>query len=299
LQGTEVPASPWVAASARPWPGSVAIYTSLDGASWTFETVIERAAVMGQTLNGLPAVTPGLWDRGAALEVRLVRGALSSIDDLALFAGGNAALIGDAESGVWEVFQFQDAVLTAPDTWSLSHRLRGQRGTDGEMPGLWPAGSTVIVLDGALQQIMQSSERRGVPVEYRIGPASKPVDHWSYQQFQHTHNGIALRPYAPAHLRAKAEADGALSVSWIRRTRIDGDSWALPDVPLGEVSEAYTVRVKVGSVLRREEVVATPRWIYSAADQIADGVSAPFSIEVAQNSDLFGPGLFARIDINA
>ena len=31
------------------------------------------------------------------------------------------------------MFQFRDAALTAPDTWSLSIRLRGQRGTEAAM----------------------------------------------------------------------------------------------------------------------------------------------------------------------
>jgi len=298
LHSAEVPGSPWIAASAKPWPGSVAVYSSIDGSNWVFEDALERAAIIGQTLNDLPEAAPGLWDRGEALEVKLVHGALSSVDELSVLAGGNAALIGDAASGVWEVFQYRVASLTGPDTWALSQRLRGQRGTDGIMPSVWPAGSTVVVLDGALEQIIRSSEKRGLPLQYRVGPASKPVDHWSFQQFTHTSEGIALRPYAPAHLRTKIETGGALDVNWIRRTRIDGDSWSLAQVPLGEASEAYTVRVRVGGALRREKIVEAPNWTYSAADQTADGVTTPYSIEVAQNSDLFGPGIFTRIDIN-
>lgn len=298
LRGSELPASPWIAASARPWPGSVAVYSSIDGTRWSFETLIERAATKGHTLNDLSFATPGLWDRGPSLEVKLAHGALSSIDDLTLFAGGNAAMIGDAETGIWEVFQFRDANLIGPDTWALSHRLRGQRGTDGNMPGIWPTGSTVVVLDGAIEQIGQPAELRGIPIHYRAGPATKPVDHWSFQQFSHTNDGVALRPYAPAHLRAVAQVDGAQSVSWIRRTRIDGDNWVLATVPLGEATEAYTVRVRVGGSVRREEIVTASSWLYSAADQASDGTIAPYSIEVAQNSDLYGPGLFTRIDIN-
>ncbi len=42
-----------------------------------------------------------------------------------------------------------------------------------------------------------------------------------------------------------------------------------------------------------------PDWTYAAADQVADGVSAPFTIEVAQISDSFGPGPFESVEITA
>ena len=280
LLGDDQIAAPWVAATSSPWPGSVAVYSSIDGNNWRFEAELERSAVVGQTLSDLPEARAGLWDRGAPLQVKLASGSLASIDDLALFSGGNAALIGDGQSD-WEMFQFRDAALIGPDTWELSHRLRGQRGTDETMPGVWPAGSIVVVVDGALQQIFQASERRGVPVEYRIGPASKAVDHWSYTQLAHTMAGIALRPYAPVHLRAERAVDGAQGFSWVRRTRVEGDNWQLANVPLGEASEAYLVRVRVGATVRREETVSAPNWLYSAVDQSADGVSAPFTFEVA------------------
>jgi hypothetical protein len=31
-----------------------------------------------------------------------------------------------------------------------------------------------------------------------------------------------------------------------RKSRVDGDPWDLSDTPLGEVTEAYQVRVRVG-----------------------------------------------------
>jgi hypothetical protein len=54
-------------------------------------------------------------------------------------------------------------------------------------------------------------------------------------------------------------------VTWVRRTRIDGDSWSGADVPLGGDREAYLVRVSRGGAVLREEEVATPAWTYTAA----------------------------------
>ncbi|NNE87338.1 MAG: host specificity protein, partial [Silicimonas sp.] len=297
LTGNEISGAPWGVASADPWPGGVAVYSALDDTSWRFETVLDRKAVMGQTLTDLPRAEAGVWDRGMALEVKFLHGALSSIDEGTLFAGGNVALIGVPGGDDWEVFQFRDAELTAPGTWALSHRLRGQRGTDGVMPLAWPAGATVIVFDAALSQIDMSPELFGLPRKYRIGPANKAVDHASFIEFEKTITGAALRPYQPAHLRAVSEG-GDIAFHWTRRTRTSGDAWGAGDVPLGETSEAYLLRVTSGGVVRREISLSAPNWTYSSADQAADGVSAPFDVEVAQVSDLFGPGIFVRIVIN-
>ena len=299
LRGDEDPASPWIAASSEPWPGEVAVYTSLDGESWRFDSLLSRRAVMGTTLTDLDPATPGLWDRGPGLEVRLVSGALASLDDAAVFAGGNVAAIGAPGGGAHEVFQFRDAGLISPDVWSLSMRLRGQRGTEAAMQPGWSAGSTLVVLDAAVRQISAPSELRDVPRWYRVGPASRAVDHSSYVSFQHAATAVGLRPYSPVRLRAESDGAGGHVATWLRRTRIDGDNWGLPDVPLGETYEAYRVRVISGGITLREETVHSQSWTYDAASRLADGSPATFDIEVAQISDLFGPGDTARIVINA
>ena len=143
------------------------------------------------------------------------------------------------------------------------------------------------------------AQLRDVPRWYRVGPASKAVDHSSYVAFQHAATAVGLRPYAPVHLRAAPDGAGGVTARWIRRTRLDGDNWALPDVPLGETYEAYRVRVLQGAEVLRETTVSTETWTYDAAAMAADGAPASFDIEVAQISDLYGPGDTTRIAINA
>ncbi len=290
--------APWVAATAEPWPGPVAVYSSSDGASWRFDAEISRRAVIGLSLNQLEAAVPGLWDRGPALSVRFAYGALASLDEATTFAGGNVAVIHDVASGQSEVFQFREADLVGPDTWSLSMRLRGQLGTDAIMPEAWPEGSTVLVLAQALLQLPYTAGLLETPRIYRIGPASRPVDHGSYVELTHQASGLSLRPYRPTHLRARRLLGGALDVSWIRRTRIDGDGWSLGEVPLGETYEGYRIRVLSDGTLRREVTVTGPNWNYAVSDQAADAVGSSFMIEVAQISDRVGPGYYTRIDIN-
>ena len=76
---------------------------------------------------------------------------------------------------------------------------------------------------------------------------------------------------------------------------MDGDSWQSAEVPLGEASEVYRVRIMKNASVVRETVVTQQNWIYSQMDQAADGVAGQFEIEVAQVSETWGPGLFSRI----
>ena len=78
-----------------------------------------------------------------------------------------------------------------------------------------------------------------------------------------------------------------------------GDNWDMADVPLGESNEAYRIRVRKDGAILREETVSEPSWDYSAGLRASDGVTVPFTVEIAQISDLYGPGNEARISINA
>ena len=297
MTGEEVPHAPHIAVTATPWPGSVAVYSSAADSGYQLNRTVTGSSVIGITQGTLASAPPGLWDRGPALRVKLYSGALSSADTLDVLNGANAAAIGDGSSDGWEVFQFAEATLVGPDTYDLSLRLRGQLGSDAVTPGAWPAGSLFVLLDGAPQQITLAASARDLARHYRVGPAGRGYDDPSFVHLTEAFKGIGLRPYSPCHLRAE-RVGGDLALSWVRRTRVDGDSWSSAEVPLGEESESYLLRVRgSGEALLREESVSTPGWSYDAAAQVADGVALPFAVEVAQMSDRFGPGPFARIEI--
>jgi len=104
-----------------------------------------------------------------------------------------------------------------------------------------------------------------------------------------------VRPYSVAHLRAVQ--DGAVTLDWVRRTRIDGDGWDGIDVPLGEEAERYVLSVRQGGTLLRQEVLSSPGWVYGPAQQAADGATGAVEIAVAQVSDRFGPGPERRVTV--
>ncbi len=290
LAGTEVPHAPYFAATGVPWPGSVALYSAAQDNDYAVNTVVGRPAVIGVTQTPLLRASPGLWDRGAALRVKLVRGALSGVSPDDLLAGKNAAVIGDGTPDGWEVFQFGDATLVALDTYDLSFRLRGQAGSDGIAPDDWPVGSLFVLLNGTPVQIALDAAARDVERHYRYGPAARPIDDPAYRYVAAAFKGNGLRPYAVSHLRSLVGAGGDVDVSWIRRTRIDGDNWVGVEVPLGEESESYLVTVIANGMVKRQAQVGAPVWTYTTAQQAADGIGGAYRIEVAQISARYGTG---------
>ena len=290
LRGDEVAHAPYLAVTAQPWPGTVAAYMSLEEeGGFDLNLLLPRKAVIGRTLNALPRARTGVIDRAAPLRVRFKGDALRSVTQKALLSGANALAIGDGSVGNWEVLQFRKTEPIGNGVWEISERLRGQAGTDGIMPPTWPEGSVVVLMDGAPRQVSLPPSARGQERFWRIGPASRAPDDSSYRLRMTETKGAGLRPYAPCHLRAAGRR-----LSWIRRTRIDGDAWDGTDVPLGEDREAYRLRItKDGSVIHQIDLdraeYLVPEAVWAEA-----GHAGEFSVSVAQLSDLYGSGPYLR-----
>ena len=297
LSGAESPHAPVVAVSATPWPGAVAVYSASEDHDYSLNGFVERPSVLGVTQSDLVAFDPSQWWDGEGVLVRLQSGALSSKTKAQVLNGANVAAIGDGSSDNWEIIQFTNADLVGPSTYNLTGLLRGQAGTDGIMPPVWPENSRFVLLDGAAQEVALDVSQRDLERHYRIGLATKPYEDQSFRHFEEAFSGIGLRPYAPAHICVRRGVDG-WDVSWIRRTRIDGDSWSSVEVPLGEDVEVYILKVVKDGVTLRDVTTTSPNWIYSDAMAGPDGAIAPFEIFAAQISNSFGPGPFARKIIN-
>lgn len=298
LTGTEVPHAPHLAVVADPWPGTVALWSSSEDAGYEINRLVAAPAILGVSESELMDHSPTHWDRGAPLRVKIAGGELASASELAVLNGANAMAIGDGSSATWEVFQFANAQLVAPDTYELSARLRGQLGTDGTMPSSWPVGSMVVLLDLALVQVDLALSSRGLSRFYRVGLASRGYDDVNVLARSEAFEGIGLRPYPVAHLRYE-DLSGDARFTWKRRTRVDGDSWQSVEVPLGEDAEIYHLRVIQGTIIVAEYSVTQPQFTYTAAMRASDGVSGAFGITVAQVSARFGPGPFRRVDVPA
>lgn len=295
LTGTEVVHAPHIAVARSPWSGPVAVFSAANDFGYALNLQVQRPATMGETLDPLPAARAGAWCR-TTVRVRVVSGVLRSSGESDVLNGANAAAVRHG-AGDWEVFQFAHATLVGPGEYALAGLLRGQAGTDGVMSKIMPAGADFVLLDGAVSQLDLPASVRGLARHYRVGPSSRPYSDPSYLHRVVTFAGVGLRPYRPAHLSAKRAASGGVTIAWVPRARVDGDSWEGLDVPLGEVREAYHLRIVRDGLVLRDAWPTEPRFVYDLSMQVADGGPAVVDVCVAQVSDRFGPGPYALLKL--
>ena len=291
ITGEETPHAPRVAVAADPWPGGIAIYKDA-GAGIALDRVVGAEATIGRTASALMPGPASRWDEANALTVELVSGALASAEALAVLGGANRAAL-ETPDGDWEVIQFREAELVAPDAYVLRGLLRGQAGTETAMRAPLAAGARFVLLDDAVSELGLGDAERGLDRLWLYGPAPLPYDDFAYDSETRAFDGVGLRPLSPVHLRARRGGDDAIHLAWTRRTRIGGDSWAGLDVPMGEETEAYEVEIRDGETVKRVIAAAVPQADYAAADQIADFGGMDFTtldITVYQLSRAFGRG---------
>jgi hypothetical protein len=168
----------------------------------------------------------------------------------------------------------------------------------GELP--YHAEEAVIDFTGESHYDAESDQpEESAGIDLLVAAVKLPIVD-RYRQIAHAAGAklvrLGLRPYAPVHLRVNGSG-GDLRVSWIRRTRIGGDRWDTPEVPLGEESERYLLRVRRGAQVLREVTVTVPDWTYTSAARAEDGPDTGKRIEVAQVSASFGAGRLAGRDL--
>ncbi|OUS03950.1 hypothetical protein A9Q96_16675 [Rhodobacterales bacterium 52_120_T64] len=261
---------PYAAVFAKPWYGTAAVWRSATTSGFALLDTIGQSAHMGVLAADLPAGPFNRFDNGNELQVDLSSGTLTSVTDTELFAGANALGI-ESSAGIWEIIQFGNAELVSTGRYRLTRLLRGQRGTEDAIAKPAPSNARVIVLDSAIQPLSTSEADLGLPWNWRIGPASAaPSDPlMSVENF--TPNGRGLKPFAPARLRMRREANGDLALRWMRCDRsLSADSWVLMDVPMSEAAETYDLEILSGATVKRSLTVASPAVTYTAAMQTAD-----------------------------
>jgi hypothetical protein len=272
LTPSEVPGVPRLAAYAEPW-ARVNVFRSPVTSGYLLDQLIVNRSTIGRTLFDFYSGPLWNWDMVNSLTVQIPSTqALSSLDDLFVLAGGNTCAVRNAD-GQWEILQFATAELIASDQYKLTRLLRGQLGSEYAMRDPVAAGAAFVVLDGTVMQSSIAVTERHNPWNWKWGPSTKSIDDPTYQVTSFAFDGVGLRPYSPVQLagfRSLNTSDWTLN--WIRRTRIDGDNWEAPDVPLGEEVELYDidiVNIGSGAVVRTARV-SQPTFLYTSAMQVAD-----------------------------
>jgi hypothetical protein len=289
---------PLVAAHAVPWPGEIAVFRSPSSDGFELLTTAQSRARIGALVSDFYAGPTSRFDLGNALVVDLLTGTLESVTDLTLFGGTNALAI-ESAPGTWEIVQAGAAELLAPARYRLTRLLRGQRGTEDAMGNPAPAGARVVVLDTALASLPIAEADLGIPWNWRIGPASRPVSDETYVARTFTPEGVGLRPFSVAHVEQpwrRPRAPGDLTIRWTRRSRaLSADSWGGLEVPLAEELEAYEAEILDGATVKRVLSATTTSAVYTAAAQTADrgaplGPGDTLDIRIFQLSALVGRG---------
>ena len=288
----------YLAVFADPWPGAMAVWRG-SGGSFAVERTITRCAIIGDTRDQLSPGPVGRMDRGASLRVSVRGGALSSVSERQMLAGANVGALRGAD-GAWEIFGFAGAELVGDGVYRLSLLLRGLGGETHLARRTLPSGSQFVLLDSAITPLVSGLSRVGSQSAWRVGPADRDYADAACVSFDSIATAKALKPYAPARVRASRNAMG-VTFSILRRGRRDADGWDLLEIPLGEEVEAYQLDIlRAGAVVRSLSSTGASL-VYSAAQELADfgAVQDAFDVQAFQMSASVGRGfaLGARIPV--
>lgn len=275
--GEALPARPHLlvaAAGAEPGWRRADLIASFDGGtSWTAAGATAPPAILGAALEVPAAAGSALIDERSRVEVELVNAAmwLESRSDSALADGANLASLGE------ELIQFGLAEPLGGRRFRLSRLLRGRRGTEWAA-GLHSPGEPFALIEAeSLAMVEAPLGSLGGEARLLASGLGDPDGVLAVRSV----TGEAMRPPAPVHLRAERLANGDLALAWVRRSR-SGWVWLSgSDTPLGEESESYRLTL-AGEGFARSVTIAAPAYLYTAAEQAADGLAGPLSVEVVQ-----------------
>lgn len=272
------------------WPGC-AVDVARPGGAFGQIMTLGNAATMGVASTALPDFHGGNQpDELSTVTIILYSGTLASCSYANFLAGANAAYLGG------EIIFFRNATQTAANTYVLSGLLRGRVGTEYAMP-THTAGDTFVFLD--------PTRIAAMPLQQTDIGTQLSFETFLLNLFGNTPSAVVnvtpanahVKPLAPAQFIAghgSAASTSDISISWLRRARINGQWLDGTDVPLDESSESYQLQVLNGSSVVRTIIVngpftapAVPAYTYTASQISADGFSTGNTIgfSVAQNSD--------------
>ena len=269
-----------IAAYARPWRSMV---VSSSGGSEGFRARVrlERPARIGRLVEPLGEGVVGRFDPERSIVLDLPSGGLASTDTLAMLSGANRVAVRSG-NGAWEIIGFAGASEIALGRWRLTSLLRALHGTDDAMAAGHAANAVAVVLDDAIRPLGLDVEEVGRLSNWLVEAVGAPQGQAG--PFAFAGGERALTPLSPGHLRGRRGADGVVRFSWVRRGRIDSDTWLAAEIPLDEPSEAYRLDILADAAVVRSVETVTPSFTYAAATELADFGSpqATMSIRVRQ-----------------
>lgn len=286
----------WRRRAGSQWPGGI-LFRGTDPMtiSAQFATLLSET-ISGRAQNVLgDVVSPNFWDRANTLTVTMVSGEPTSATEADVLNGANPLWVACGSTSEWEMIQFADAVENADGSWTLSNLLRGRMGTE-HLTGLHDRGDRVLWADPATA-VRGGGSAIGIQYWYQSATVGSSPDTTTRRAF--TNRARGKRPYSVVQISGSRDGSSNLTVTWVRRSRIQGDP-SQTAIPLGEVTEEYEVEIlNAGTVVRTFTGLSSPTVTYTAADQTTDFGSPQASIDVKiyQISDVFGRGVPAEATV--
>lgn len=248
-----------------------ALAVSVDGGvRWEPAGATAAPAIAGTLEDPGGAADCTLIDRRNAIIVVLAHGGmvLADADDAGLDAGHNLALVGE------ELVQFGEAEPLGAHRWRLSRLWRGRRGTEAAA-GTAVTGDRFVLIDPSALAMRDGVAGIGATVAI-LGTAPADGDG---TEIEAQLSGASILPPAPVHLKLETMPGGETWIRWTRRSRT---GWRWQDgveVPLGEETERYRVRIMPAAGGELAETVTV------AEHPLPVGLVAPVRIEVRQIGD--------------
>ncbi|MDI7861255.1 glycoside hydrolase/phage tail family protein [Rhizobiaceae bacterium n13] len=284
------------AVMSKPWK-RVLVSSSATTEDYRLRTMLERPARIGMLTGALAAGVSGRFQGAHTIEFDLPFGSLASASRLAVLNGENRLAV-TADNGALEIIAFCTAIETAPNHWELSGLLRGLAGTEDAMQAGASSSSPVVVLDAAVRPLGLTAAESGLALNWMVEQAGGRAGEGERLAFA---GGLrAETPLSPVHLKARRLPSGDIDIRWIRRGRVDADSWEATEVPLDEPEERYRVEILDGETIVRTSEVTAPTWTYLAVDEIADfgALQSQMRVRVRQIGRKVALGLPAMAEIN-
>jgi hypothetical protein len=277
------------------WNGALLVQSQDEGQTWSDLQGFVGPSTIGVAANTLPASASTVIDE-RALSVRMISGQLESITRDQMLVGRHYVAYG--VDGRWEIVRFQSAELQADGTYSVSRFVRGERGTEWAT-GLHQANDYFILLDDPDNiSIGMSTESLMAERTYRAITTGSDLDSASDVDF--TYRGVNLEPLSPVYPVARRAADGGVTLTVQRRSRLSSSWWANGmEAPVGETALALEADVMSGSTVKRTLTSTTGVFTYTAAEQTTDFGAAQDSItfRVYQLSTVVGRGYPLEVSV--
>lgn len=237
----------------------------------------------GIALTTLPATThPWHTDTETVFRVasRSIKEThLQSLSYADYLEGKNMLVVG--RPGRWEYIYFQNAEFVSASTIEFTNIARGRRGTEVNTDN-HEVGDEVYIVRATGEDFEAIPREQLLPValvgeEFEYRSWGLPLEHEA-EFVYFTFAGYSLYPWAPHLVKATLEVGDDVEITWVRRDRLSIHDWVTEDTELNEATEEYELDIMDGSsVVRTVTGLATPEYLYSAADQATDGFTPPLT----------------------